>query len=343
MDSEMGLLADEITQQVAIWEKYGRESGLALPSAGFYTRTPVLSPQTPRYVLDAREKIIGSAFKLLQLAAGPSKIPSIAISYSQTLMALKWLFHFKIFDHVPEEPIEYDELAESANVPVLELKRMLRIVMASFIFFGARGWNGIPFFCDVVMPAAVKIVDATTRWPSSEDPDETARNIAQNNDLNLPQYLTESNQAEGYTSLMKLLGSEPSQQTVLSADIVHGFDWANLPRDSVVVDGPQDKLNVLKETLGTIEFFAHDFRDEQPTHSAAVYLLAGTLDNLPDDAVKEILVNIANAMSPVSYILIATSVLSEADDESLAVQRETRCRDLTMRQLQNTRARTISE
>ncbi|UKZ86861.1 uncharacterized protein TrAFT101_002685 [Trichoderma asperellum] len=270
MDSEMGLLADEITQQVAIWEKYGRESGLALPSAGFYTRTPVLSPQTPRYVLDAREKIIGSAFKLLQLAAGPSKIPSIAISYSQTLMALKWLFHFKIFDHVPEEPIEYDELAESANVPVLELKRMLRIVMASFIFFGARGWNGIPFFCDVVMPAAVKIVDATTRWPSSEDPDETARNIAQNNDLNLPQYLTESNQAEGYTSLMKLLGSEPSQQTVLSADIVHGFDWANLPRDSVVVDlgscspcslelaelfshlqsevqGPQDKLNVLKE------------------------------------------------------------------------------------------------
>lgn len=77
----MGLLADEITQQVAIWEKYGRESGLALPSAGFYTRTPVLSPQTPRYVLDAREKIIGSAFKLLQLAAGPSKIPSIAISY----------------------------------------------------------------------------------------------------------------------------------------------------------------------------------------------------------------------------------------------------------------------
>lgn len=49
-------------------------------------------------------------------------------------MALKWLFHFKIFDHVLEEPIEYDELAESANVPVLELKRMLRIVMASFTF-----------------------------------------------------------------------------------------------------------------------------------------------------------------------------------------------------------------
>ncbi|KAH8124272.1 hypothetical protein FP744_10007403 [Trichoderma asperellum] len=138
------------------------------------------------------------------------------------------------------------------------------------------------------MPAAVKTVDATTRWPSSENPDETARNIAQKNDLNFPQYLTESNQAEGYTSLMKLLGSEPSQQTVLSADIVHGFDWASLPRDSVVwipcslelaelfphlqfeVQGPQDKLNVLKEfvtmrnpgLLAQIEFFPHDFRDE---------------------------------------------------------------------------------
>lgn len=158
------------------------------------------------------------------------------------------------FDHVPEEPIEYDELAKSANVPVLELKRILRITMARFIFSEsedgmvqhntisrafAHGENvrcGIPFFCNVVMPAAVKMEDATTRWPGSEDSDETARNIALGNDLTFPQYLAEHNQAEGYTRLMKLLGSEPSQQTVYSADIVHAFDWANLPRDSLVVD-----------------------------------------------------------------------------------------------------------
>lgn len=79
--SEIGLLADEITKQVAVWEGYGDESGMSLPSANFDTCTSVLTPQTPDYVLDAREQIIDSAFKLLQLAAGPSKIASIAMTY----------------------------------------------------------------------------------------------------------------------------------------------------------------------------------------------------------------------------------------------------------------------
>lgn len=79
--SEMGLLADEISDQVAVWEVYGMQSGISLPSVGFDTCTPVLTVHTPENVLKAREKIIESAFKLLQLAAGPSKFASIAISY----------------------------------------------------------------------------------------------------------------------------------------------------------------------------------------------------------------------------------------------------------------------
>lgn len=79
--SQMGLLADEITEQVAKWEMYGEQSGASLPSLGFDTATSVLTVHTPDDVLQAREKIIDSAFKLLQLAAGPSKFASIAISY----------------------------------------------------------------------------------------------------------------------------------------------------------------------------------------------------------------------------------------------------------------------
>lgn len=170
------------------------------------------------------------------------------------MMALKWLFRFKIFDHVSEEPVAYETVAESANVPVNELKRMLRIVIDSHIFYEpedgvvlqnsfsrefARDENmrrGIPFFCDVVMPAAAKMADATTIWPDSEASNRTARNMALSNCLTFPQYLTECNQIEGFTSLMKLLGSEPSQHTGYSAHIIFGFDWASLERDSVVVD-----------------------------------------------------------------------------------------------------------
>lgn len=72
--SEMGLLADEITEQVAVWETYGEQSGTSLPSVGFDARTPDA-------IFQAREKIVDSAFKLLQLASGPSKFASIAVSY----------------------------------------------------------------------------------------------------------------------------------------------------------------------------------------------------------------------------------------------------------------------
>jgi hypothetical protein len=77
----MGPLADEITEQVAVWETYGEQSGTSLPSVGFDTRTPVLTVHTPDAIFQAREKIVDSAFKLLQLASGPSKFASIAVSY----------------------------------------------------------------------------------------------------------------------------------------------------------------------------------------------------------------------------------------------------------------------
>lgn len=169
-------------------------------------------------------------------------------------MALKWLFQFKIFDHVSEEPIAYETVAKSANVPINELKRMHRIVIDSHVFYEpedgmilqnsfskefARNENmrrGIPFFCDVVMPAAAYMARATNHWPGSEESNRTARNVARCDDQTFPEYLTRCKQTEGFTSLMKLLGSEPSQHTGYSAHIIFGFDWASLGNDSLVVE-----------------------------------------------------------------------------------------------------------
>jgi 6-hydroxytryprostatin B O-methyltransferase len=82
--SQMGLLADKISEQFAVWETHCDQSGSSLPSVGFDTATPVLTAHTPDNALEAREKIIDSAFKLLHLAAGPSKFASMAISYVRT-------------------------------------------------------------------------------------------------------------------------------------------------------------------------------------------------------------------------------------------------------------------
>lgn len=58
-----------------------KQSGVPLPTFGFNDDIPVLLPQMPCPVLDAREQIIDSAFKLLELAAGPSEMISIALSH----------------------------------------------------------------------------------------------------------------------------------------------------------------------------------------------------------------------------------------------------------------------
>ncbi|KAK1248701.1 hypothetical protein MKX08_006921 [Trichoderma sp. CBMAI-0020] len=389
--SEMGVLADKIIEQVRIWETYNRRSGTPLPTAGVDLGTPTISSQTPRAVLEARDGIIDSARSLLHLAAGPSKFPSIAMSYSQTIMALKWLFHFKIFDHVTEEPVTYETVATSANVPLAELKRMLRIVMDSDVFYEgedgkimhnsfsrafARDENmkcGIPFFCDIAMRAAASMAGATNRWPDSEDPYTTARNVAFKHQYTLPHYLAVDEQTEGFNGLMKLLGSEPGQDTGYSGHIALAFDWANLARNSLVVDfgsggacswklasmfphlrfqvqGPQDKLSIVKdcismkspELLTRIDFCPRDIRDKQITHAAQVYILAGILQHLSDIEVRNVLINIAEVMALESSVIIVDSLLPEFDDGGpMTVRWESRCRDMTIRQLDNSGSRTM--
>ncbi|KAL6827659.1 hypothetical protein V8C40DRAFT_264847 [Trichoderma camerunense] len=86
----------------------------------------ILIPQPPKKVRKARDDVINSAFKILELTAGPSGMISIAMSQVQFIGALKWLLHFKIFDRISEDAeVEYDRLANEAEVPVSLLKAHL--------------------------------------------------------------------------------------------------------------------------------------------------------------------------------------------------------------------------
>lgn len=96
--------------------------------------------------------------------------------------------------------------------------------------------------------------------------------------------------------------------------------------------------------LTQINFCSDFFYGEELIDSAPVYLLAGTLENLPDDNVREMLRQVSSVMAPTSTMVIVDSVLLEpGDEESMAAQRESRCRDMTIRQLHNSGARTLPE
>lgn len=151
----------------------------------------------------------------------------------------------------------YDSLADEANVPVSELKRMLRIAMANHVFYEVDGkavchnrfsWklardgdviHGLPFFCDIVMPAIGKMVDRTTEWqvPWYEEEDKTARNLAFDDDLDFDEFLAQTEEAHGYSRLMNLLSSGRSLPSTCLAEVAHGtIDWYSLRKGALIVD-----------------------------------------------------------------------------------------------------------
>ncbi|PNP60232.1 hypothetical protein THARTR1_00256 [Trichoderma harzianum] len=281
-ESEMTKLADRVSDAAETWGRH--YEGVDMRNFHRNLSVPILRPRLPNRVCKAKEELIDSAFKIIELAAGPSGMISIATSQVNTIMlprnpskakelampganvslqvqfisAIKWLLHFKIFDRIPERAVmPYDSLADEANVPVSELKRMLRIAMANHVFYEVDGkavshnrfsWklardgdviHGLPFFCDTVMPAIENMIDRTTRWQASDSDEDhrTAQNLAFDDDLDFDKFSTQKEEAHGYTRLMSLLSSGRSLPSTCLAEVAHGtIDWYSLGEGAIIVD-----------------------------------------------------------------------------------------------------------
>lgn len=115
--------------------------------------------------------------------------------------------------------------------------------------------------------------------------------------------------------------------------------------------GPQDKLNIMKGFVdmrhpglsARIDFRSHDLKSDEITPDANVYIVAGVLQHKSDDEVVQILESIFEAMHGGSRIMIVDSILPNPDRDSTNIAREGRCRDMIMRQLQNSGDRALGE
>ncbi|KAL6875048.1 hypothetical protein J3F83DRAFT_539582 [Trichoderma novae-zelandiae] len=418
-DVTMGHLADTITTQVKVLEEYHQINKMPPISFNVGDANPPLLPHMPHHVRHAREQIVDSALRLLELAAGPSKMVAIACSQArqhdplcypggqdvrtavvlgsnatsqvQLISALNWLLHFRIFNIVSDYgSIALDDLADEAEVPVPELGRMLRMAMAHHIFFEHAEnhvrhsyfsrmlakdedfLQGLPFFCNTVMPASAKIVETTDRWPDSQEGTETAHNLVFDRHLEFDQYAIFHNQTREYAHLKSLLYDGRRLSAALLAEVAHGsIDWSSLEKGALVVDllsdSPcslelaelfphlqlevrrrKDELEVLRNCVITknldllcrIRFRSPN--DPIPSF-ARVYLLVGLLHRKSNEEVHHVLSPICDYMDGSSRLIIVDSILSDPGDTPLAMKRMWQCRDMTMRQLHNSGDRTLSE
>ncbi|KAF3071471.1 O-methyltransferase bik3 [Trichoderma lentiforme] len=400
----MEKLADRISDAAATWDRH--YEGVDIEGFHRNLSVPILRPQMPGRVCKVKDELIDSAFKIIELAAGPSGMIAIAISQVNAIMlprnpkkakelampganvslqvqfisAIKWLFYFKIFDRIPERDVmPYDSLADEANVPVSELKRMLRIAMANHVFYEVDGkavchnrfsWklardgdviHGLPFFCDTVMPAIGKMVDRTTGWRASgsDENNKTARNLAFDDDLDFDEFLAQTEEAHGYTRLMSLLSSGRSLPSTYSTEMAHGtIDWYSLRKGAIIVDlfphlrfhvhAPLDTINDMRDyvtknnpdLLNRIEFRSPD---QAVARSADIYLLSGLTHRRTDKEIAEALTMFHHVMNFDSRIIVIEPLLPKRGWSTMAMEKISQCRNITMWQLQNCADRTLEE
>ncbi|KAJ5153184.1 uncharacterized protein N7482_009662 [Penicillium canariense] len=236
------------------------------------------------------------------------------------------------------------------------------------------------FMTEVGIPTASAFADATQRWPGSLSNTETAYNLAFDTPLPLFEHLkTLPTRTEQFAGYMKSVTN--SEGTSLK-HLVSGYDWAALPQDSVVVDvggstghgsiaiaetfpdlrfivqdletnadAGRESLakaenEAQKDLADRITFQAHDFFQDQPIVGADVYLLRMIIHDWSDDDSVRILSRIVKAMEPnktKSTLVIMDSVLPLPGQLPATLERLLRLRDLTMRQVFNSRERAPEE
>lgn len=83
-DVDLGHLAETITTHVKVLQDYHKTDATSLTSFDSVAYTPTLSSSIPPSVMQAKEQIIDSALRLLELTAGPSKTIAIACSQARS-------------------------------------------------------------------------------------------------------------------------------------------------------------------------------------------------------------------------------------------------------------------
>ncbi|KAF3403574.1 O-methyltransferase bik3 [Penicillium rolfsii] len=399
-DDLLSELASSISSNAQIVSKFLQSEGHSAPSFEGDAASTVVPATAPTNVQVAREALLEASMKMFQLASGPREyLPNLAVHFPdstkpssqyQYLSCLHWLIHFGIFSRVPSTgSITYASLAADAGVPERTLKTVARMIMTSQVFYepqpgsiahtatsaqfvtnqSLNDWA--QFMCEASVPAALSLVAATERWPTSQSRTETAYNVAADTDLPFFDHLaTLPERTRQFAGYMKNVTS--SEGTKLD-HLLSGFNWAELGSAKIVdpkVGGstgnagialasafPKLQITVqdlpenaaegaatLKPDLASrVTFQGHDFFQPQPVIGADIYLLRMILHDWAIPEAVRILQQLVPAMRRGSRIVIMDSVLPRPGSIASTKERLLRVRDLTMLQVFNSCERDLDD
>ena len=194
-----------------------------------------------------------------------------------------------------------------------------------------RAWLG--FATEELWPSATKTVEALTKWPDAQEPEQTSFNVAHGTDaIFFEEIAKDSEREKRYADAMGWFNSGPGFEPKGLVDAVQwekystvvdvggntglvsqaiarkhsGVNFIVQDRADPVAEGrarlPQD----LKER---IQFTEHDFFQEQPIKYADVYLMRWILHDWSDKYAIKIVRALIPALKPGARIILNEFVL----------------------------------
>ncbi|KAK2594656.1 hypothetical protein QQS21_007632 [Conoideocrella luteorostrata] len=146
----------------------------------------------------SKADILASTAAIRRLAAGPTELLQDLARHTELLACLKWLAEFQILACIPVDvTISVKDLADLVGVPQDQLSRVIRL-MATFGFLHQPDANSVAhtplsaqfldnswldaavFMADHLAPTALQMSLATQRFGASQNPGESAFNLAFN-------------------------------------------------------------------------------------------------------------------------------------------------------------------
>ncbi|KAF4628136.1 hypothetical protein G7Y89_g10015 [Cudoniella acicularis] len=343
--------------------------------------------------IQTRQDIFDSITRVKQLTQKPSDFLTDLLVQQQQFACIEWIWHFKVLTQIPLPPgsTSYADVATKIQVPESSLRAVTRMAMTvnflcetkdgrlahnslSAVFVeDANLATWLSYLLNRSVPCMRAFTQATEKWPSPMNGNETAYNVAMNTHLSFFEHLkADSDLSSEFGNYMK---SQSTVHTGASVDhLLEGLDWDALGDAKVVDVGgnsgsaslalaktfpnlrfvvedlPEPIQNARAqvtslpaEIAGRIEFVEHDFFTPQPVKDADVYLLRMIIHDWPDADAVRILKQLVEVMKEGSRIVIMDMVLPIPGTTSQTLEAALRQKDLMMRQVLNAKEREVED
>ncbi|KAL8836049.1 MAG: hypothetical protein Q9170_003062 [Blastenia crenularia] len=339
-----------------------------LPSPSFEPDRPI-SALLDVDITASRQAILNATDELHALIQGPVEMITRQPKYNSWI-SLQAIAKFGLASAFPvgKDEATFAKIAENSGLAEVHVRRLLRHAMTFRIFQEPREgvvrhtaasnaladspllrqWVGM--MSEELWPAATKTVDALTKWPKCEEPNNAGYNLAHNTTDTIFDEITKyPDRDQRYADAMTYTSTGPGREP---HHILKSYDWASLGSSTVVdVGGSHGSLsfalartfpslrfvvqdrpqviaivqeNVPLELHDRVSFMAHDFFTEQPVKDADVFILKFILHDWSDKYAAMILQALVPALRDGTKVVVLEQILPVTGE--MEVYQERACR-----------------